>query len=406
MAQSAYYYALIAYDGTASATVPGITVTWTDLDNMTTLTDSYGVSVIPASSGDPNLTWVSIGGSADNGVYYEFQDYQVVKVSTPTNYTEIYLDESMDEPEFDIITHPTDLSPTYGTSGYLCTTGTVEGGTMYYKLGSSGSYSTSRPTASGLNAGSYTLYYYAASDNGYEETRDYSITVTVAKASGSVTITNASPTYGTNGALVNVSNATGTMHYRIGSSGSYSTSIPTASGLNVGSYTLYYYAEQSTNYFGHGSEFKPKTMTVSVSKANQNFSISPTSKTLYNTSGYNSFTITPLNAYGNMEYHSTDSNVATVNASGVVTYVGAGSCNIAVIATGNGNYNAGAINCAVTCVVDTVESLSITIGENPITCNQTTSICVSATYKSGYVNNDFTSSVTLSTNPTGIILII
>ena len=69
------------------------------------------------------------------------------------------------------------------------------------------------------------------------------------KASGSVSTapTAKNPSYtGSAVALVNAGSGTGTMYYRVGTSGSFTDKIPTAT--NVGSYTVYYYAAASTNY--------------------------------------------------------------------------------------------------------------------------------------------------------------
>lgn len=78
---------------------------------------------------------------------------------------------------------------------------------------------------------------------------------------------------------------------------------------------------------------------------------------------------------------------------------------IPVTAAGNDYYESGSCTCDVSCEVDTVDSLSISVASSHIAFNDTTSITVSASYKSGKNINDFTSNCSISTNPTGIITI-
>lgn len=88
--------------------------------------------------------------------------------------------------------------------------------------------------------------------------------VTEVKGIGSVTVTGKNLySTGSAQALVSVSNQnTGTMHYRVGTSGSWSTSIPTATA--VGTYTVYYYSDASTNYTAVGSSSSPKSVTSTI----------------------------------------------------------------------------------------------------------------------------------------------
>lgn len=98
----------------------------------------------------------------------------------------------------------------------------------------------------GINAGDYTF-----TVNGigkYSDTKNG--TFTINKAQGSVTtaptaITGLTPT-GSAQALVNAGSGTGTMYYRLGSSGDFSTSIPTATA--AGNYTVYYKCDSTSNY--------------------------------------------------------------------------------------------------------------------------------------------------------------
>ena len=92
------------------------------------------------------------------------------------------------------------------------------------------------------------------------------------KATGSASVKGVSLTFNNSSRnLVTVSGNTGTMHYRVGTSGSWTTTIPTST--NVGSWTIYYYMDASTNYTARGSSSSPwGSVSSSIAKAN----ISPT----------------------------------------------------------------------------------------------------------------------------------
>lgn len=86
------------------------------------------------------------------------------------------------------------------------------------------------------------------------------------KASGSVSISGVSLTYnGSSRSLASVSGATGTMHYSTNYS-SWSTSIPAAT--DVGSWTVYWYMDASTNYNGISAS-TGRYVSSSIGKASQ-----------------------------------------------------------------------------------------------------------------------------------------
>ena len=128
-----------------------------------------------------------------------------------------------------------------GTAKALVNAGTASNGTMQYRIGTSGTWSTSIPTAT--NAGSYTVQYYAKGTGGASDSGTGSVQVTIAKANPTVTAPTAKSGLkytGSAQALVN---------------GSWGTSIPT--GTDVGSYTVYYQVVGNTNYNGNnGSNFQ------------------------------------------------------------------------------------------------------------------------------------------------------
>lgn len=108
-------------------------------------------------------------------------------------------------------------------------------------------------------------------------------TFTINKAAGSVTTVPVANTLSYTGSAQTVASAgigTGTMMYRLGDSGSYNSTMPTAT--NAGTYTLYYYAAESTNY----NATNPASITITINQAQK------TLCTLYNSSGSVITTIT------------------------------------------------------------------------------------------------------------------
>ena len=151
-----------------------------------------------------------------------------------------------------VCTAPTAKSLTYTSSAQtLANAGSCEGGTIQYCSTSGGTYSGTIPT--GTNAGSYTVWYKCtASNNNYSGTCSGSTSCSIAKAAGSATVNMIYAVYdGSAKPLATVSNNTGTMHYKVGDSGSWITSIPTAT--DVLTYTVYWYMDASTNYEGIAS---------------------------------------------------------------------------------------------------------------------------------------------------------
>jgi hypothetical protein len=123
---------------------------------------------------------------------------------------------------------------------------------------------------SATNAGSYTATWsFTPTDTtNYNSTNGNVGTVTVNKATGSVTIgayTNIIYD-GSQHTLAHVSGNTGTMHFRLGTNGSWSTNIP--NGSSVGDYVIYWYMDESTNYYGLGSSSSPYAYVTARIKTN------------------------------------------------------------------------------------------------------------------------------------------
>lgn len=132
----------------------------------------------------------------------------------------------------------------------LITAGVVDGGTMQYKLGVDGIWSSEIPTA--INAGEYTVYYKVLGDDSHSDLIDdekQQLTVTIAKADAQVTAPTAKTGLTYNGesqALIVAGSALGaTIEYKLGD-GEWTTDIPTAT--DAGEYTVIYKAVADANY--------------------------------------------------------------------------------------------------------------------------------------------------------------
>lgn len=132
----------------------------------------------------------------------------------------------------------------------LITAGVVDGGTMQYKLGVDGIWSSEIPTAT--NAGEYTVYYKVLGDDSHSDLIDdekQQLTVTIAKADAQVTAPTAKTGLTYNGesqALIVAGSALGaTIEYKLGD-GEWMTDIPMAT--DAGEYTVVYRAVAAANY--------------------------------------------------------------------------------------------------------------------------------------------------------------
>lgn len=161
-----------------------------------------------------------------------------------------------------------------------------------------------------------------------------SVTLTVNKATGKVNTapTNRGVTYnGGNQNLVNAGSGTGTMYYKL-NNGGWSTSIPVASG--AGSYTVYYYAAESTYYTQSGTG----SLIATIGKANQS------APTAYGSSVWEGSTATASasggGGQGSIQWSNGNSRTAV------------GSQSTSARWTGNSNYNASGWSNSVSLVVN------------------------------------------------------
>ena len=158
-------------------------------------------------------------------------------------------------------TAPAANSLTYtGEAQALVTEGRTNDGTMRYSSDGT-SWSTTVPT--GVNAGSYTVYYKVIGDANHSDSAARSVYVTIAKAASSCTAPTANSLTYTGSALALVSagsTSDGEMQYSLDGT-SWNATIPTAT--NAGNYTVYYKVIGDGNH----NDTEPQSVDVTIGKA-------------------------------------------------------------------------------------------------------------------------------------------
>ena len=224
-----------------------------------------------------------------------------------------------------------------GEAQALINAGECTTGNMQYKVGTDGTYSANIPSAT--DAQTYTVYYKDAGDNNYNASEESSITVTIGK--GTATVTKAPTaivlTYtGEAQALINAGECTtGNMQYKLGTDGTYSANIPTATEAKE--YAVYYKAAGNDNY-NESAEGGPVTVTINKAAGTISYATATVNKTYGDEPFINELTIT---GDGVVSYSSLNENTATVNTTtGEVTIKASGEATIkaTVADKDGGNY--------------------------------------------------------------------
>ena len=245
-----------------------------------------------------------------------------------------------------ITTAPVNNNYTYnGTARAVASAGSGTG-TMYYRLGTSGSFSTTMPTMT--NAGSNTLYYYAAASTNYNQSATGSITVTVQKANISPTVSISNWTYGGTASNPSVAGNSGsgtvTYYYKLSSASSWSTTKPSAAGY----YNIRADIAATTNYNSGTC-----TSNFTINKANSSLSFSVTNITVEK--GKTKTNAVTVNAGdGTVTYSSNNTTAITVNNSGIITGVGTGKATITANISEGTNYKTSSASYTAYCAIVTV----------------------------------------------------
>lgn len=249
-----------------------------------------------------------------------------------------------------VTTAPTGNTLTYtGSTQALVTAGAASGGTMQYSLDNQ-TFTESVPT--GIKVGSYTVYYKVVGDANHENAEGGQVVVTIAKANATVTFASKTASGKMGEAFtapkVTTSPADLTLAYA-----SSNTKVATVDG-STGAVTLVAAGETTiTASFAGNDNYNAAndSYTLTVAKADAvNSDLSFASATATATYGDETVSSPALaNPHQlSLTWSSSKEEVAMVNASGVVTIVGAGETVISAAFAGNDTYTAKTISYTLT----------------------------------------------------------
>ena len=212
------------------------------------------------------------------------------------------------------------------------------------------------------NAGTYNVVV-TATDNNSNKTKDATMTIVINQENNPTTFAAVTGLkYGSTAAMVTVTNKTNIPYYAVDTeltasnySTAGSTTIPTASSRNAGTYTVYYYIPAAGNY-----KEKSGNVSVTIGKATNSITLTCASLT-YTGSAQN--LLSAKSATGGDVYIAkeslTSSNYTTKGSTELSGAQGtdAGSYKVYAYTPGNANYNA----------ISTSKSCSIAQANNPTT---------------------------------------
>lgn len=249
-----------------------------------------------------------------------------------------------------VTTAPTANILTYtGSAQALVTAGAASGGTMQYSLDNQ-TFAETVPT--GTNVGSYTVFYKVVGDANHENAEGGQVVVAIAKADAAVTFASKTASGKMGEAFtapkVTTSPADLTLSYT-----SSNTKVATVDA-STGAVTLVAAGETTiTASFAGNDNYNAAndSYTLTVAKADAvNSDLSFASATATATYGDETVSSPALaNPHQlSLTWSSSNKDVATVNASGVVTIVGAGETVISAAFAGNDTYGANTISYTLT----------------------------------------------------------
>ncbi len=121
-------------------------------------------------------------------------------------------------------------------------------GTVYYRVGRFGEWPTDIPTAK--DSGTYSVWYYSKGDRNHEDTEMYEAITTITGRPGEIEPMEgkilSKPFLFSVKLVDGTTSSTGTVYYRLGEDGEWSTDIPKAK--EPGSYDIYYYSKGEGEY--------------------------------------------------------------------------------------------------------------------------------------------------------------
>ena len=166
-----------------------------------------------------------------------------------------------------LTTIPTAVANLVYTGGAhdLITAGVADGGTMQYKLGDNGTWSSDIPTAT--NAGEYTVYYKVIGDDNHKDIAEANVTVGIAKAASTFGKLPQALDLSYTGAaqeLLSAGETTcGEIWYKLGG-GEWAKEIPTATEAKT--YTVYYKIVGDSNHNDLIVDETEERLTITISR--------------------------------------------------------------------------------------------------------------------------------------------
>ena len=256
---------IIVEDGPFVYTGDEIKPTVTVKDSETVISASqYTVSY----KDNTNVGTATVTVTSNNGGNYDFTGTATFEITTSDS---------------SVTAAPKANDLTYnGSAQELVTAGIASGGTMKYRLGTSGDFSTDIPTAT--NAGTYTVYYMVQGDSNHKDTAAQSVEVTIAKAKLADVSVRQDGTLTYNGkeqtpTVITAASAYGknevAFTFSTEENGNYTDAVPAFT--NADDYTVYYKAAADNHETFSGS------FTVTIEKAKlENVSVSQRNELTYN----------------------------------------------------------------------------------------------------------------------------
>lgn len=167
-----------------------------------------------------------------------------------------------------LTTIPTAVANLVYTGGALdlITAGVADGGTMQYKLGGNGTWSSDIPTAT--NAGEYTVYYKVLGDDNHSDIAEANVTIGIAKAASTFGKLPQALDLSYTGAaqeLLSAGETTcGKIWYKLGN-GEWTNEIPTATEAKT--YYVYYKIVGDNNHNDLIVDETEERLTITISRA-------------------------------------------------------------------------------------------------------------------------------------------
>lgn len=221
-----------------------------------------------------------------------------------------------------------------GSAQELVTAGVADGGTMQYKLGTDGTWSSDIPTAT--NAGEYTVYYKVLGDDNHGDIAEASVTVVMTKANSTFSKLPSDPDLHYTGemqALLIAGETTcGTIWYKL-DDGEWTTTIPTE--INAVGHNVYYKIVGDDN---HNDLVDDETQKLYVTIARANALVTaPSAKTGLTYSGEAQTLVNAGSATGaSIEYKLGDGEYSET----IPVAINAGKYNVYYKFVANANYTA------------------------------------------------------------------